>query len=221
MKTRWARAAGGLMMLGLLGLLGACAAPTTGVSVQAGQGGLAGERTYGFARTDAQDGQAGYVRVETLVRDELARHGYHEQPEDARYRLAVAYATQPAELAVTASDCDAGGTGGAGDAAACAAGAGGLRADGSAPFPLPFAGPVYRHLLTLQFVDRQSGETAYQVTSAARDRDADPLAALPALVRGALAKLPFDASGGWAVTVKRGAAGALPTVESIEPARSR
>ncbi|WP_246797649.1 DUF4136 domain-containing protein [Burkholderia perseverans] len=213
MKTRWTCAAGGLVMLGLLG---ACAAPTTGVSVQAGQGGLAGERTYGFARTEAQDGQAGYARVETLVRDELARHGYHERPEGARYRLAIAYATQPAELAVTAPDCDAGSVGGT----ACAAGTG-LRADGSAPFPLPFAGPVYRHLLTLQFVDRQSGETAYQVTSAARDRDADPLAALPALVRGALAKLPFDGSGGWAVTVKRGAAGAVPTVESIEPARSR
>lgn len=219
MKTRWARAAGGLMMLGLLG---ACAAPTTGVSVQAGQGGLASERTYGFARTDAQDGQAGYARVETLVRDELARQGYREQPEGARYRLAIAYATQPAELAVTAPDCDAGGTGGTGGVGgtACAAGTG-LRADGSAPFPLPFAGPVYRHLLTLQFVDRQSGETAYQVTSAARDRDADPLAALPGLVRGALAKLPFDGNGGWAVTIKRGAAGAVPTVESIEPARSR
>ncbi|AJK46053.1 DUF4136 domain-containing protein [Burkholderia plantarii] len=215
MKTRRARAAGGLVMLGLLG---ACAAPTTGVSVQAGQGGLAGERTYGFVRTDAQAGQAGYARVETLVRDELARQGYREQPEGARYRLAIAYATQPAGLAVTAPDCGAGGTSGT---AACAAGPGGPRADGSAPFALPFAGPVYRHLLTLQFVDRQSGETAYQVTSAARDRDADPLAALPTLVRGALAKLPFDGSGGWAVTMKRGAAGAVPTVESIEPLRSR
>ncbi|MCM2493571.1 DUF4136 domain-containing protein [Burkholderia glumae] len=204
MKTRWARAAGGLAVLGMLG---ACAAPTTGVSVQAGQGSFAGERSYGFARPDAQQGQSGDARVQALVRAELARHGYREQPEGARYRVVIAYATQRAELTVTAPERGA-------------AGAGQLRADGSAPFPLPFAGPVYRHLLTLQFIDRRDGSLAYQVTSAARDRDPDPLAALPALVRGALAKLPFD-GGGWAVTIKRGAAGAVPTVESIEPARSR
>ncbi|KAF1055147.1 MAG: 3-methylmercaptopropionyl-CoA dehydrogenase [Burkholderia gladioli] len=58
--------------------------------------------------------------------------------------------------------------------------------------PLPFAGPIYRHLLTLRFVDRGTGATAYQVTAAARDRQPDALAAMPLLGRSALAKLPFD-----------------------------
>ncbi|MEK6348040.1 MAG: DUF4136 domain-containing protein [Burkholderia sp.] len=193
-------------------LLAGCAAPTTGVSVTGQPAGFgAAGQTYELTRTDAQDGNAHYARVETLVRDALARDGYRlaDAGQAARYRLAIAYATQPAALALGAP-CPP-------DSGPCSD-APGLRVDGSAPFPLPFAGPVYRHLLTLRFVDRSSGATAYQVTAAARDRQPDALAAMPLLVRSALAKLPFDAARGWVVKTRPDPAGGLPGVVSVKPA---
>lgn len=173
-----------------------------------------------FARTETQDGDGQddnarqYRHVESLVRDELARQGYHEQPDGAPYRLAIAYATQPAAVALGAGTASgASGTPGAEPP--------GPRVDGSAPFVLPFAGPVYRHLLTLRFVDARNGETAYQVTASARDRQADPLAAMPNLVRSALAKLPFQGGAGWLVRTRPDAAGGMPGVVSVKPAEPK
>ncbi|KGE10245.1 hypothetical protein LA03_11295 [Burkholderia gladioli] len=199
-----------------LALLGGCAAPTTGVSVAGRAAGFGTDvRNYAFARTESQDGDGQdddatrqYRRVESLVRDELARQGYHEQPDGAPYRLAIAYATQPGALALGAG-------------AASGAASPGVRVDGSAPLALPFAGPVYRHLLTLRFVDSRNGETAYQVTASSRDRQADPLAAMPNLVRSALAKLPYQGGTGWLVRTRPDAAGGMPGVVSVKPAEPK
>ncbi len=195
----------------LAGLSG-CAAPSTGVNVTGQPAGF-DTRGHGYviARTAAQDGSAAYARVEARVRDALAGDGFHEEVAGgARYRLSIAYATQPAALAL-ATPCP--------PASGPCSDAPGLRVDGSAPFPLPFGGTVYRHLLTLRFVDRHTGATAYQVTAAVRDREPDALAAMPALVRGALARLPFDTAEGWrVVTTRPDPAGGEPGVVSVEPA---
>lgn len=191
-------------------LLSGCASVTTGVSASAAPGALAGARTYDFARTATQAGNADYLRVETLVRGELAQRGFEETAgTQARYRVTIAYATQPASVALTMPGC------GGAQQPACVA------VDGPAPFGLPFAGPVYRHVLTLRFIERSSGGDAYRVSAAVQDRHPDALLAAPVLVRSALARVPFADGGGWLVeTKKRDADDAMPGVVSVKPARS-
>lgn len=191
-------------------LLSGCASVTTGVSASAAPGALAGARTYDFARTATQAGNADYRRVETLVRGELAQRGFEEAAgTQARYRVTIAYATQPASVALTMPGC------GGAQQPAC------VSVDGPAPFGLPFAGPVYRHVLTLRFIERSSGGDAYRVSAAVQDRHPDALLAAPVLVRSALARVPFADGGGWLVeTKKRDADDAMPGVVSVKPARS-
>ncbi|KDB07305.1 protein of unknown function DUF4136 [Burkholderia sp. lig30] len=202
MKTEWAAA------VLAAALLTGCAGMTTGVSAS-GQGDAfaSGARGYGFARTAAQADDAAYRQIETLVQGELARRGFDAQPlADARYRLSIAYATQPGALEASAEQCG-------GAQAACVA------VDGPAP-ALAFVGKVYRHVLTLRFVDAKTGGDVYQVSASLRDRQPDARQAAPALVRGALAKLPFDA-GGWLVKTKKDDAGGMPGVVSVKPADAR
>lgn len=203
MKILWAEAALAVA------LLSGCASVTTGVSASGKPGEFAagGERSYEVARTDAQSANADYRKVEALVRDELARRGLGEKPGGhARYRLTIAYATQPAAVALATTHC------GGNQAAPC------LDVDGPAPFALPFAGTVYRHVLTLRFIDRKSGAEAYRVSAAVQDRRPDALQAAPTLVRSALAQVPFGAAGGWLVKTKKDDAGGLPGVVSVAPA---
>ncbi|WP_323120883.1 DUF4136 domain-containing protein [Burkholderia alba] len=192
-------------------LLSGCASVTTGVSASAGPAGFAasGTRTYGFARTDAQAGNADYRQVEALVRDALKQRGLDERPAGkARYRLAIAYATQPATVALATDQCG-------GERAPC------VMVDGPAPFALPFAGTVYRHVLTLRFVDQKTGADAYRVSAAVKDRHADALHAAPTLVRSALAQVPFSGANGWFVKTKKDDAGGMPGVVSVVPADAR
>jgi hypothetical protein len=202
MKFRWAEAALAAA------LLSGCASVTTGVSASGKPGEFAagGERTYEVARTDAQASQAGYQKVEALVREELARRGLNAQPAGhAHYRLTIAYATQPAAVALTTPACG-------GEQAPC------IGVDGPAPLALPFAGTVYRHVLTLRFIDAKSGADAYRVSAAVQDREPDPLQAAPTLVRSALAQVPFSGAGGWLVKTKKDDAGGMPGVVSVAPA---
>ncbi|QPS39043.1 DUF4136 domain-containing protein [Burkholderia oklahomensis] len=186
-----------------------CASVTTGVSASAAPGALAGTRTYDFARTAAQADNADYRQVETLVRRELAQRGFDEAAgAQARYRVTIAYATQPASVALTMPGC------GGAQQPACVA------VDGPAPFALPFAGTVYRHVLTLRFVERSSGAEAYRVSAAVQDRRPDALRAAPALVRSALARVPYTDGKGWLVETKKSDADAMPGVVSVKPARS-
>ncbi|MGU7769422.1 DUF4136 domain-containing protein [Burkholderia sp. MR1-5-21] len=188
-------------------LLTGCAGMTAGVSA-VGQPDVfaSGAPGYGFVRSDAQADDAEYRQIETLVHDELAHRGFDAQPlKDARYRLSIAYATQAAAIAATAEQCG-------GASSACVA------VDGPAPFGLPFAGKVYRHVLTLRFVDAKSGADVYRVSAALRDREPGTQQAAPALVKSALAKLPFETGEGWLVKTKKDGAGGMPGVVSVKPA---
>ncbi|NTZ10680.1 DUF4136 domain-containing protein [Burkholderia metallica] len=191
-------------------LLTGCAGVTSGVSAVGQPNAFAsGAHGYDFVRTAAQAGDAEYRQIETLVRDELARRGFDAQPlKDARYRLSIAYATQPAVVAASADRCGAA-------SSAC------VTVDGPAPVALPFMGRVYRHVLTLRFVDAQSGADVYRVSASLRDRDPGTQQAAPALVKSALAKVPFGDGSGWLVKTKKDDAGGMPGVVSVKPADAR
>ncbi|RSC47235.1 DUF4136 domain-containing protein [Burkholderia cenocepacia] len=204
MRKQWAATA-----LAAL-LLTGCAGVTTGVSAVGQPNAFAsGAYGYDFVRTAAQAGDAEYRQIETLVRDELARRGFDAQPlKDARYRLSIAYATQPAAVAAIAERCGAA-------SSAC------VTVDGPAPLALPFMGRVYRHVLTLRFVDAKSGADVYRVSASLRDRDPGTQQAAPALVKSALAKVPFGDGSGWLVKTKKDDAGGMPGVVSVKPADAR
>ncbi|HDR9155391.1 TPA: DUF4136 domain-containing protein [Burkholderia vietnamiensis] len=205
MRKEWAAAALAVA------LLTGCAGITTGVSAVGQADAFAsGARGYDVIRTGAQADDPEYRQIETLVRDALAQRGFDAQSgQDARYRLSIAYATQPASVAATAERC------GAASSSAC------VSVDGPAPLAIPFAGAVYRHVLTLRFVDARSGADVYRVSASLRDRDAGSQHAAPALVTSALAQLPFGPGGGWLVKTKKDDAGAMPGVVSVKPAAAR
>ncbi|MDI7066128.1 hypothetical protein QMO17_33330, partial [Klebsiella pneumoniae] len=89
----------------------------------------------------------------------------------AHYLLSIAYATRPAAVGVGTKDCAPG---------MC-------ERSPEAPFSL-FGGRAYQHTLTLRFFERASGREVYKVSAASSDRDADPLHAMPLLVKSALAR---------------------------------
>ncbi|MBY4709745.1 DUF4136 domain-containing protein [Burkholderia cepacia] len=204
MRKEWAAAALAAS------LLTGCAGVTSGVSAVGQPNAFASDaRGYDFVRTAAQANDAEYRQIETLVRDELAHRGFDAKLlKDARYRLSVAYATQPTAVAAVADQCGAA-------SSAC------VTVDGPSPLALPFAGKVYRHVLTLRFVDAKSGADVYRVTASLRDREPGTQQAAPALVKSALAKMPFDAGNGWLVKTKKDDAGGMPGVVSVKPAEAR
>jgi Domain of unknown function (DUF4136) len=162
---------------------------------------LPGESTYTITRIASQEASADHQRFEALVRDELARHGFADAPDKAaHYLLSIAYATRPVTVSVSTPDCAPGD---------CAHQA-------ETPFSL-FGARVYQHSLTLRFFDHASGEERYKVSAITNDRDADPLHAMPTLVKSALAKLPFDASSDWRVTLRTDKTGSVPEVVSVKP----
>ncbi|MEX3790425.1 DUF4136 domain-containing protein [Paraburkholderia sp. BR14374] len=162
---------------------------------------LQGEQTYSLARTQSQDVSADHPQVEKLLRDELAKHGFVDTAgKPAHYLLSIAYSTRPASIGIGGGDCAP---------ADCGAGSDG-------PGALLF-GRKYLHALTLRFFDYASGTERYKVSAVYSDRDADPLHALPLLVKTALAKLPYDAPADWRVKLSIDKASGAPNVESMEP----
>ncbi|PQV48150.1 DUF4136 domain-containing protein [Paraburkholderia sp. BL21I4N1] len=162
---------------------------------------LQGERTYALARMPSQDVSADHPRFESLLRDALAKQGFAEAPDkSARYLLSVAYDTRPAAIGVDVKECAPGDCGHQPDA----------------PFAL-FGGPAYRHALTLRLFERATGREVYAVSAVSSDRDADPLHAAPALVKSALAKLPFSAPADWRVTLRADKTSGVPDVVSVKP----
>jgi hypothetical protein len=156
--------------------------------------------TYTFARMPLQEESAAQGRLETLLRDELAKRGFTDAAGDAaQYRLSIAYDTRPTKIDVSTKDCARG---------AC-------EPAPAAPFAL--FGTRYRHALTLRFFDLASGEERYKVSAALVDRDADPLHAMPALVMSALAKFPFDAPPDWRVKLRMDPGGERAEVVSVKP----
>ncbi|NVH76880.1 DUF4136 domain-containing protein [Paraburkholderia sp. JPY432] len=163
---------------------------------------LQGE-TYSLARTPAQDDSTDHPQTEKLLRDELAKHGFVDTAgKPAHYLLSIAYSTRPASIGIGGEDCAS---------ADCGAGSDG-------PGALLF-GRKYQHALTLRFFDYASGTERYKVSAVYSDRDADPLHALPLLVKTALAKLPYDAPADWRVKLSIDKASGAPNVESMEPLR--
>lgn len=164
---------------------------------------LPGGSTYTMMRTPLQDGSADHPPFEALLRDELAKRGFTDAADKpARYLLSIAYDTRPAAIGVGLKDCVPRECEPAPDA----------------PFAL-FGSRAYRHSLTLRFFDRASGEERYKVSAVTADRDADPLHAMPALVKSALAKFPFDAPPDWRVALRVDQTGDGPEVVSVKPVR--
>ncbi|MFM0594355.1 DUF4136 domain-containing protein [Paraburkholderia dilworthii] len=162
---------------------------------------LQGERTYALERMPSQDASADHPQFESLLRDVLAKRGFAETPgKSARYLLSVAYDTRPAAIGVDVKDCAPGDCG----------------HQPGAPFAL-FGGPAYRHALTLRFFERTTGQEVYKVSAVSSDRDADPLHAAPALVKSALAQLPFAAPADWHVKLREDKTSGVPDVVSVKP----
>lgn len=165
---------------------------------------LPGERTYTFARMPTQGEGSAHAQFETAVRDELAKQGFAETAgRPAHYLLSVGYETRPAEIGVARSDCTTGDCGRPNSA-------------NGAPFAL-FGARLYRHTLTLRFFERENGREVYKVSAASTDRDADPLRAVPALVKSALARFPFGAPADWRVKLRMNEARGVPDVVSVKP----
>lgn len=162
---------------------------------------LQGERTYAIARMPSQDVSADHPQFEALLRDELAKNGFVDTAgKPAHYLLSIAYDTRPATVSVNTTDCAASACGGPAEPS----------------FSL-FGGRAYQHALTLRFFERASGQEVYKVSATSNDRDADPLHAMPALVKSALAKLPFGAPPDWRVKLRATQAGGVPDVVSVKP----
>lgn len=191
-----------------LAVLGGCAGVTTMVEAR---GGLPNEpqthphpqtqATYRLARTPAEDALPGLPPYEPLLRDGLAKRGFAQQDAhgEAQFLVSVAWATQPADVDVRTEDCERD----------C------IRSTGPG---FPWFGQSYLHLLTLRFFALPAGNPVYKVTSVKRDHDADAERALPYLVAGALAQLPYAGAPQWRVKLgDTHAPGTLPDVMSVKP----
>lgn len=198
-----------ICLLPLLGALAGCAGVTTDIAASGGlpsQGVAAANApaTYHLAPTPAQAEAGEILPYQTLLRDGLAQRGFQAgAPEAARYLVSVAWATRSADVKVIANDCNGG----------CES------AEGPA---FPWLGRPYVHTLTLRFFALPDGAEVYKVSAIKRDRNADAQQALPYLVAGALARLPYAGAQQWRVKLKSPAdAGAaapqMPEVLSVSP----
>lgn len=160
--------------------------------------------TYRLARTPAQADANEHLPYEALLRAGLAQRGFQEGAGDAaHYLVSAAWASRPADVTVATGDCQGG----------CAP------AEGPS---LPWFGHRYVHTLTLRFFALPDGHEAYKVSAEKRDRSADAQQALPYLVAGALAKMPYAGAPQWRVKMKEavtepGGAPLMPEVTSVKP----
>lgn len=186
----------------ILGALAGCAGVTADVDAH---GALpeASQRTvnYRIARTPAQADAGASSPYEVLLRDGLAKRGFVEgAPDAAGYLVSVAWSTRPADVTVKAGECEGGCEPAAGPA-------------------FPWFGRPYVHTLTLRFFALPDGTEAYRVSVVKRDRNGDAQQALPYLVAGALARLPYAGAPQWRVKLREpgeGSAQALPEVVSVK-----
>ncbi|MCP3725836.1 DUF4136 domain-containing protein [Paraburkholderia sp. CNPSo 3272] len=198
-----------ICLLPMLVALAGCAGVTTDV---AATGALpAAEATsqpviYRFAPTPAQADAGEVLPYQALLSDGLAQRGFKAgAPEAARYLVSVAWDTRPAEVKVVDAGCGGG----------CAP------AEGPS---LPWFGRPHVHTLTLRFFALPEGSEVYKVSVVKRDRNADAREAVPYLVAGALARLPYAGAPQWRVKLKgRPSAGTedqapgMPEVLSVSP----
>lgn len=164
-------------------------------------------KTYAVTRLPSQDSNPAYAQYETLVQSELAKYGFSAANDGhTRYLLSLAYETRPATVGFAAGDC----------AAAASAPTADCRnaSETSASF---FGRRAYRHTLTLRFLERASGDEAYKVSATSRDHDADPLHAIPYLVKSALAQFPYSGHTDWQVKLQAKDEASAPDVVSVKP----
>lgn len=193
----------------MLGALAGCAGVTADVNVRGNLSEPAqGATNYRFAQSPLQTEPGARAPYESMLREGLAKHGFVEgKPDAARYLVSVAWATRPADVTVST-------TGGCTDCP---------------PAGQPssaWLGRRYVHTLTLRFFALPEGTETYRVSVVKRDRDDDAGKALPWLVAGALARLPYAGAPQWRVTFGEpgapgspgaAAAPALPEVVSAKP----
>jgi len=198
-----------ICLLPMLVALAGCAGVTTDVAATGAlPAAAAGSQpaTYRFAPTPAQADAGEILPYQALLSDGLAQRGFKAgTPEAARYLVSVAWDTHPAEVKVVDSGCGAG----------CAP------AEGPS---LPWFGRPYVHTLTLRFFALPDGGEVYKVSAVKRDRNADAREAVPYLVAGALARLPYAGAPQWRVKLKSPAnagtadqAPGMPEVLSVSP----
>ena len=189
--------------------LAGCAGVKTDVQASPLSGTFASERTYALVRTEPQDANAGHAQYEALVRAELARYGFVEAPkESARYHVSLAYDTRPAGVGVDAAGCGS-------STEPCSK---------PAPSTTFFGQRLYQHSLTVRFFDRTNGQEIYKVAATKRDREADPLRAVPYLVQSVLAQMPYAGHQDWQVTFKgeeagedQGQVSGIKSIKPVEP----
>lgn len=188
----------------MVGALSACADVSADVSAR---GALPDARqctvVYRLARTPAEAEALSNPPYEAMLREGLAKRGFVAgEPDQAAYVVSAAWATRPADVGVAQGDC----------APACKPQAGSS---------FPWFGRPYLHTLELRFFALPGGAEAYRVSVVKHDRNADAQAALPYLVAGALARLPYAGAPQWRVKLRElgeGSAGALPEVVSVKAA---
>lgn len=185
----------------LSAVLSGCAGVSADVQASNRGGDWQGARTYTLARTPLQDGSDDHTQYEALVRAELDKYGFSDTPgQGAHYLLSIAYDTRLATIGVETGDCTSDNCGG----------------PARASFSW-FGRRSYRHALTLRFFDKATGHELYKVSAASEDHDAEPLHAIPYLVKSALAQFPFDGGPDWRVKLSTDEAGGAPRVVSVRP----
>ncbi|MCP3705727.1 DUF4136 domain-containing protein [Paraburkholderia sp. CNPSo 3274] len=216
MNNRWPHASGNPMeccvktllsicLLPMFVALAGCAGVTTDVAAT-GALPAAATATYRFAPTPAQVDAGEILPYQALLSDGLAQRGFNAgAPEAARYLVSVAWDTHPADVKVVDSGC----------------GADCVPAEGPS---LPWFGRPYVHTLTLRFFALPDGGEVYKVSAVKRDRNADAREAVPYLVAGALARLPYAGAPHWRVKLQSPAnagtadrAPGMPEVLSVSP----
>ncbi|MGF6241716.1 hypothetical protein P3T42_003470 [Paraburkholderia sp. GAS38] len=179
-----------------------CAGVSTDVRASPTATPMEGEHSYTLARSPLQDGNPDHTEYETLIRTELGKYGFADVAQQrAHYLLSIAYDTRLAGVGVGSADC------------AQQAGCG---SPGEASFSL-FGRRSYKHSLTLRFFEQTNGHEVYKVSVVSQDHDADPLHAIPYLVKSALAQFPFADHPDWRVKLRADATGGAPTVVSVKP----
>jgi len=196
----------------LLGTLAGCAGVTADVDVRGSLSEPAqGAAKYRFAPTPVQTEADAASPYGAMLRDGLAKRGFAQvqgEHDAASYLVSVAWATRPADVTVTTKDD-------------CADGLGSCPPAQGPTFP--WFGRSYVHMLTLRFFALPEGTEAYRVSVVKRDRNADAREALPYLVTGALARLPYAGASRWRVKLREtgeqgdAGAGAMPEVVSVKP----
>jgi hypothetical protein len=178
-----------------------CAGVSADVQASNRGGEWQGARTYTLARTPSQDASADHTHYEATVRAELGKYGFADTPaQDAHYLLSMAYDTRLVSIGVKAGDCTGGDCSGS----------------TRATFPW-FGRRSYQHALTLRFFDKAEGQELYKVSATSDDHDAEPLHAIPYLVKSALARFPFDGHPDWRVKLRVDEASGEPRVVSVKP----